>query len=233
MLSSRHLHFPDPAAACQEGLLAFGGDLRPMRLVAAYRSGIFPWYSEGEPILWWSPDPRLIFLPDDFHISRRFRRTLRERRFRVTFDTAFERVIARCAAIPRSRESGTWILPEMIAAYTRLNQLGHAHSVEVWDAEDGALFGGMYGVSVGACYCGESMFSERPNGSKIAMAAMFAWMRAHEFHFLDAQLPNRHLLSLGGRVEPRDDYLRRLNATLARPDRVGRWDFDPAWLDIY
>lgn len=195
--------FPPPSTALDEppGLLAAGGSLRPARLLAAYRNGIFPWYGEGDPILWWSPDPRCVIFPESLHISRRLRRTLRRRPFTVTRDRAFRAVVEGCAR-PRSGDSGTWILPEMAEAYAVMHRRGCATSFECWD--ESGLVGGIYGMHLGRVFFGESMFSRRTNASKIALAHAAA---ADDIALIDCQLPNPHLERLGAREIPRAEFL--------------------------
>jgi leucyl/phenylalanyl-tRNA--protein transferase len=214
--------FPDPRSALAEpnGLLAFGGDLSPQRLLAAYSLGIFPWFSQGEPILWWSPDPRCVFRTDDLKINRSLRRQLAGKPWRLTVDHAFEQVIRACAA-PRTNESGTWILPAMIDAYVALHRLGHAHSVEVW--EDERLVGGIYGVRVGRLFCGESMFSAQSGGSKIALVALAQLLRTLEFPLIDAQVANAHTLGLGAVEISRTEFLRDANRLVRLPSPAGNW----------
>ncbi|HEX7111821.1 MAG TPA: leucyl/phenylalanyl-tRNA--protein transferase [Mizugakiibacter sp.] len=214
--------FPDPQHALREpnGLLAAGGDLSPKRLLHAYARGIFPWYGEGEPILWWSPDPRCVFPTDGVHVSRRLARFLRGSRWTLSADTAFEAVIGACGA-PRARQSGTWITRSMHAAYVRLHALGHGHSVEVWDGE--ALVGGIYGVAVGCMFCGESMFSRADNGSKVALLALCRALHGWGFPLLDAQVTNPHLLRMGAIEMPRAEYLEALARLAAQPGEVGSW----------
>ncbi|HET7556458.1 MAG TPA: leucyl/phenylalanyl-tRNA--protein transferase [Rhodanobacteraceae bacterium] len=207
--------FPDPAQALHDpnGLLAFGGDLSSQRLVAAYSQGIFPWYSEGDPLLWWSPDPRCVFATDGVHVSRRLRRTLKKSDWTLSMDRAFSRVMRECAA-PRWHESGTWITGDMLAAYTRLHELGHAHSLEVWDG--GALVGGIYGVGIGRMFSAESMFSRVTDASKAALVALCRTLHGWGFPLLDAQVPNPHLQRMGAIPIPREDYLRRLRTLVAQ-----------------
>lgn len=202
--------FPDPESALAEpnGLLAFGGDLSPQRLVAAYTQGIFPWYSEGDPLLWWSPDPRCVFATDAVHLSHSLAKFLRKSTWQWSTDRAFEDVMLACAA-PRDGQQGTWITPDMVTAYTNLHLLGHAHSLEVWDGD--ALVGGLYGVAAGRMFSAESMFSRRTNASKIALHALAATLRERGFPIVDAQVPNPHLLRMGARNMPRARFL----ATLA------------------
>jgi leucyl/phenylalanyl-tRNA--protein transferase len=214
--------FPDPERALREpdGLLAVGGDLSPARLLDAYAHGIFPWYSDGQPILWWSPDPRMVFRTDGVHLSRRFRRSLRALPWTVHADTAFDAVIAACAA-PRPGQDGTWITAEMQAAYRRLHYLGHAHSIEVRDGPD--LVGGLYGVAVGRMFFAESMFSARSGGSKLALAALAAHLHALGWPLFDAQVENRHLRSLGAESWPRPRFLSEVARLVALPGATGPW----------
>lgn len=213
--------FPPVEHAHSSGLLAVGGDLSPGRLLEAYRRGIFPWYSENDPILWWSPDPRLIFDFDDFKISRSLGKTLKKQIFRVTFDQAFSRVIRACATVPREGQPGTWITDEVRQAYERLHTLGYAHSVETW--LNGELAGGLYGVSLGKAFFGESMFHQRTDASKVALAALVERLKAWDFHFIDAQMPTEHLLRLGAKELPRRIFLKRLGEALKNPTKKGKW----------
>ncbi len=213
--------FPPPEEAEPDGLLAVGGDLSSERLLLAYQLGIFPWYSERQPILWWSPDPRLVLEPEEFHVSRRLRQILNKGVFKVTFDQAFESVIRACASAPRPGQDGTWITPEMEKAYIRLHKEGFAHSVESW--LDGELAGGIYGVSLGRCFFGESMFSHKSNGSKVALARLVERLKAWKFSMLDAQVPTRHLLSLGAKEMPRAIFLKRLKEALRSATIQGKW----------
>ncbi len=199
---------PDPRGASAEGLVAIGGGLAPEMLLAAYRRGIFPWHGEGQPVLWWSPDPRMVLFPDEFHCSRRLARRLRQPCYVFSRDRAFGRVIRRCASIPRKGEQGTWILPEMIEAYERLHVLGHAHSYEVW--RDGALIGGLYGVELGRVFFAESMFSEARDGSKMALARLVEDARRRGIALIDCQFHTDHLASLGAREISREAFLRLL-----------------------
>ncbi len=217
--------FPAAEEAMEEpnGLLAVGGDLSPARLTMAYQRGIFPWYGDGQPILWWSPDPRGVFLPGDFHISRSFRRRLNQSRARVTLDTEFEAVVAGCAA-PRPDQDGTWITREMINAYTELHHRDCAHSVEVWLEDE--LIGGVYGVALNGAFFGESMFSRAADASKIGLAYLMAQLWRWGFHLFDCQMTNPHLEQLGIRAIPRRDYLQRLEAALEVPHRASPWQLD-------
>ncbi len=202
--------FPDPALALREpdGLLAAGGDLSPQRLLNAYRQGIFPWYSAGQPILWWSPDPRAVLYPRDLHVSRSLRKTLRKGEYRVSFDTAFTEVIRHCAQ-PRADGLGTWITAEMIAAYCRLHQLGHAHSVEAW--HEGVLVGGLYGVALGHVFFGESMFSRRSDASKVAFVHAVTVLRDAGYQLIDCQVASAHLSQFGATLIPRRAFIAQLD----------------------
>ena len=221
-LSDDHL-FPPPHMA-EEGLLAVGGDLTPERLIAAYRCGVFPWYGEGDPILWWSPDPRMVLLPQEIHVARRLRRTLRQGKFQVTADTAFDEVIAQCAAMPRPGQAGTWILPEMIRAYTQLHQRGYAHSVECW--HENTLVGGLYGVSVGGAFFAESMYSKERDASKAALVALARYCRRNRYVFIDCQMPTDHLARMGARPLSRPTFLRMLQHAIAQPGVRAPWRMD-------
>ncbi len=203
-------HFPPIDSALREpdGLLAAGGDLSMERLLYAYRNGIFPWYSDGQPLLWWSPDPRCIFMPGDYRISRRLRRELRNCSIEIRVNTSFCAVVQACAE-PRRAQQGTWITTEMIEAYNTLHHRGWAHSIEVW--QSGKLSGGLYGLAIGKIFFGESMFSIAPNASKLALLYLATRLEAGDLQLLDCQLSSRHLLSLGARIVPRDEFLRRLD----------------------
>jgi leucyl/phenylalanyl-tRNA--protein transferase len=213
--------FPDPRLAEPDGLLAVGGDLSEERLVRAYAEGIFPWYGPGSPILWWCPDPRMILLPGELHVPRSLRRTLRSGRYQIRLDTAFDEVVGRCASRDRPGQDGTWITPEMARAYGRLHRRGLAHSAEAW--EDGALAGGLYGVSLGATFYGESMFADRPDASKAAFVTLVEWLSARGFDLVDCQVETEHLRRFGAREVPRDEFLARLAASLTRPTLTGSW----------
>jgi leucyl/phenylalanyl-tRNA---protein transferase len=213
--------FPDPDLAEPDGLLAVGGDLSPERLLRAYADGIFPWYSDETPVLWWSPDPRMVLLPEELYLARSLRRSMRSARYEVRADTAFGRVIRRCAEKERPGQDGTWITPEMVAAYERLHELGFAHSLEAWDG--GELAGGLYGVSLGAAFFGESMFADRPDASKIAFATAVEWMRSRGFELVDCQVDTDHLRRFGAREIPRAEFLARLRNALASPTARGAW----------
>jgi leucyl/phenylalanyl-tRNA--protein transferase len=222
--NTNDLRFPPVETSTPEGLVAIGGDLRPERLLAAYRHGIFPWYSEDQPILWWSPDPRTVLFPAKLKISRSLRKTLRQGKFLVSFDQAFGEVMRACAGARGNQPPGTWITPAMLDAYTRLHTLGHAHSVEVWD--DGQLVGGLYGVALGAAFFGESMFSRTTDASKVAFAHLVRQLEAWGYTLIDCQVASAHLFSLGAEEIPRAEFLARLAAALVRPGRPAPWRFD-------
>jgi leucyl/phenylalanyl-tRNA--protein transferase len=220
---SEELRFPLPRLASADGLLAVGGDLSVQRLILAYQMGIFPWYSTGEPILWWSPDPRLVLFPQAFHISRSLKRVVRKKVFQITFDTAFDQVVAGCAA-ERPDAQGTWIVPEMAEAYQRLHRIGVAHSVEAW--QEGVLAGGLYGVSLGGCFFGESMFSRSSNASKVALAALISFVQKKGFDLVDCQVTSGHLLRLGAKEIPRRAFLEILERSMEKPTLKGKWHPD-------
>jgi leucyl/phenylalanyl-tRNA--protein transferase len=225
----RAVAFPDPALAEPDGLLAVGGDLRPERLLEAYARGIFPWYDDRSPILWWSPDPRLVLEPRELHVSRSLARTIRQGTYRVSADEAFERVIRRCAEKGRPGQRGTWITAEMIEAYCALHRLGFAHSFEAWEGD--RLVGGLYGVSLGAVFFGESMFADARDASKVAFARAVGWLATQGVGLVDCQVRTDHLVSLGARGLPRRVFLDRVASGLEAPTRRGRWCFpraDPA-----
>ena len=207
----RGVQFPDPDEFDDEGLIAVGGDLSPERLLSAYQSGIFPWFSEGVPPLWWSPNPRAVIDPDDLHISRSMRRLLQRGTYRLSVNTAFASVMRGCA---EEREDGTWILPEMLAAYTSLHQLGHAHSVEVWCQDE--LVGGLYGVQRGGLFAAESMFHRRSNASKVALVGAVRGFGRLGMSLFDVQFITDHLESLGCRELSRSEYLARLSDAVSR-----------------
>jgi len=215
--------FPPPDSALREpdGLLAMGGDLSPARLLNAYSHGIFPWYSDGQPILWWSPDPRMVFRSDGVRLSSRFRRGLRRSSWVARADTAFAQVITACASTPRVGQHGTWITGDMQTAYLELHRLGHAHSVEVFDGAE--LVGGIYGVAIGRMFFGESMFSGRSGGSKVALAALARRLCEWGWPLVDAQVENEHLVGLGGESWPREDFMRRIEGLIHIPGTVDAW----------
>ncbi len=206
--------FPPVSRALRDpnGLLAFGGDLGETRLLDAYRHGIFPWFSEGEPILWWSPDPRAVFIPGQVHVSRSLRRFIRHCNWQLTLNRAFPAVISQCAAQPRHGQNGTWITEAVRQAYIALHRRGHAHSIEAW--QDGELIGGLYGPAIGGAFFGESMFSRRENASRVVLVALSNWLAAAGYQLLDAQMPTPHLRSMGVLTLSRADYLQRLKLAL-------------------
>ena len=216
--------FPPPDYADPSGLIAVGGDLSSERLLEAYRVGIFPWYSDDQPILWWSPDPRFVLEPDEFKISRSLNRTLKRNIFQVTFDRVFEDVIAACSTVPREGQRGTWITPEMRDAYIELHGLGYAHSVETWFA--GNLVGGLYGVSLGKAFFGESMFHKKADASKVALATLAEKLKSWGFHFIDSQMTTEHMMRLGAREMPRRIFLKRLQSALRHSTKRGKWHID-------
>lgn len=223
-LLSDDLVFPSPHLAEKEGLLAVGGDLSLKRLLLAYCMGIFPWYSEGEPILWWSPDPRLVLYPKHIHVAKRLKRVIKQKPFEITMDKSFERVITACRQMPRKNQQGTWIGDDMKTAYCRLHEAGYAHSVEAW--QDGELAGGLYGVSLGRCFFGESMFSKRPNASKVAFVKLAAYLEKKAFDLIDCQITTDHLIHFGAVNIPRNDFLVQLESSLKNTSRIGKWSFD-------
>ena len=219
------LIFPPPELA-EDGLLAVGGDLSPERLLLAYRMGIFPWYDEGQPILWHSPDPRLVLSADELHVPRSLERTLRRGTFRITFDAAFGRVVDECAAAARPGQDGTWITGAMRRAYKRLHRLGYAHSAEAWRGD--GLAGGLYGVSLGGAFFGESMFANEPDASKAAFVSLVRQLRLRGVTLIDCQVATRHLERFGAREWPREHFLAALDEALEQPTRRGRWGAEPA-----
>ena len=222
---------PDPASPFPpveqaltepDGLLAAGGDLRPERLLNAYHHGIFPWYNEGEPILWWSPDPRCVLYPDRIKVSRSLRKTLKKGLFEIRMDTAFAEVMTACGEA-RATQEGTWITPAMLDAYTRLHELGYAHSVECW--QDEQLVGGLYGISIGKVFCGESMFSKRSDASKVALVHLCDYLLDHDYRLIDSQVYTRHLESLGAIMMPRQEYITLLKKYTVEDDQPGKWQY--------
>lgn len=221
-LIDKHI-FPPPELADDNGLLAVGGDLSEHRLLIAYSQGIFPWYSEDDPILWWSPDPRLILFPHDLKVPRSLRQTINKNIFRITMDTAFEEVIRNCAEVRRRNDAGTWITGEMMDAYIRLHNSGYAHSVEAWSGDK--LAGGLYGVSLGSAFFGESMFTKKSNASKIAFVALVDQLIQWNFSLVDCQITTPHLRSFGAHEVSRSQFLELLNSALTAPLKKGKWNF--------
>ena len=204
-LDKEDIWFPDPYSAPGDYPLAIGGDLSPERLIFAYSLGIFPWYSEGEPILWWSPDPRMVLFPDELKISRSLKKVLKNKGFEVRFNTTFEEVIKNCATVKRKGQDGTWLTPEMIEAYIRLHKLGFAHSVETY--LDGKLVGGLYGVAIGGAFFGESMFHKVSNASKVAFVHLVNRLKEKGFDIIDCQQSTPHMARFGAREIPRKEFL--------------------------
>jgi len=217
---TKELLFPPPALAEPDGLLAVGGDLSVERLLLAYSTGIFPWYSEGHPILWWSPDPRLVLFPGELKVPRSLRQTIKKGTYRVTMDEAFGEVIVKCAEVHRADDGGTWITPEMKKAYIRLHRRGFAHSVESW--KDGKLAGGLYGVALGGVFFGESMFHVEPDASKAALVALVEKLRAWGFDLIDCQVTTAFFKRMGAREIPRREFLRLLEKAVRKKTAAGR-----------
>ncbi len=216
--------FPNPTLADPSGLLGVGGDLSPERLLLAYRTGIFPWYSDGQPILWWSPDPRMVLDPADLRISRSLGKRVRQQRYRISLDEAFADVMMQCAVVPRPGQDGTWLTAEMLEAYVELHRQGHAHSVEAWEGDE--LVGGLYGVIVGGIFSGESMFARRPDASKVAFVHLVRQLQGWGVRLVDCQVHTPHLERFGAVEVPRSEYLATLLAhrdDLATP---ARWCFE-------
>jgi leucyl/phenylalanyl-tRNA---protein transferase len=219
---TRGARFPSPNTALVEpdGLLCAGGDLKPETIISAYAQGIYPWFSNGQPILWWTPDPRMVLFPDEFVISKSLAKTMRQQKFEVKFDTAFRAVIEGCAA-PREADGGTWIVEEIQDAYTALHKMGHAHSAESW--RDGKLVGGLYGVAIGRVFFGESMFSRETDASKVAFACLLQKLTRDGFKLIDCQQQTKHLASFGARAISRADFLQKLQACIDMSDPLSAW----------
>jgi leucyl/phenylalanyl-tRNA--protein transferase len=215
------LAFPHPRFAEPDGLLAIGGDLRPERLILAYENAIFPWYSEGNPILWFSPNPRFILIPDELKVSRSLKKIIKSDIYQVRFDTCFGQVIAECAKIKRKNQRGTWITGDMIRAYIRLHEEGYAHSVETYYEE--RLVGGLYGISLGGAFFGESMFHLMSNTSKVALYFLVEKLKSWDFDFIDSQVPTDHMQRLGAKAIDRESYWTMLKSSLNKKTKRGRW----------
>ncbi|MDP1930674.1 MAG: leucyl/phenylalanyl-tRNA--protein transferase [Gammaproteobacteria bacterium] len=230
-LSDTKLQFPSPSKALKDpdGLLAIGGDLHPERLQCAYAQGIFPWYQDDQPILWWSPSVRMVLFPEELKISSSMRKLLRSQRYRVTFDNAFSSVIQQCAGL-REEWPGTWITPAMQAAYCQLHDMHIAHSVEVWEGDE--LVGGLYGIAMGQLFFGESMFSLRDNASKVALIMLTRQLQRWCYHLIDCQVPSAHLRSMGAKDMPRKEFLTLLDHYRAQPGRSGRWTMELSPLEL-
>jgi len=221
-LSSK-LEFPPPSLAEPNGLLCVGGDLSTERLLLAYSCGIFPWFSDDEPILWWSSDPRLVLYPKNIKISKSLKKKIKKQEFTLTLDKAFEDVILACSSIRTNNSEETWLVNEMIHAYTKLHHEGFAHSVECW--QDGMLAGGLYGISLGGCFFGESMFSHVRDASKVALVKLSNYLMQLGFDLIDCQVTTNHLISMGSVEISRQQFLRKLKKSLLKPSLTGRWNF--------
>jgi leucyl/phenylalanyl-tRNA--protein transferase len=222
-LPEEHI-FPPPELAEDNGLLAVGGDLSESRLLLAYSMGIFPWYSEHDPILWWSPDPRLVLFPNELKVSRSLKQKITKKDFVITLDNAFEEVIRNCSLAHGKDDGDTWITVDMIEAYITLHRAGFAHSVEAWS--DGTLAGGLYGISLGSAFFGESMFTKISNASKVAFVELIKYLRKLNFTLIDCQITTPHLMSFGAREIPRDEFMQILKSSLTAPTLKGKWQLD-------
>ena len=219
---SHKIIFPQPCHAEENGLLAIGGDLSHDRLLLAYQTGIFPWYSEKEPILWWSPDPRLVLFPNEIKVSKSLKKTIKKNIFNITADTDFKRVITKCAQIRLQNDEETWITGNMINAYCKLHESGYAHSVEAW--MDGELVGGLYGVATGRCFFGESMFTLISNASKVAFVKLVEFLQEASYNIIDCQVSTEHLINFGARHIPRSHFIDHLNKYTEAGKKPGKWD---------
>ena len=228
-LNPNNADFPPPQQALPEpnGLLAFGGQLDSPTLITAYRSGIFPWFNQGEPVLWWSPDPRMVIRPENVHISRSMRKFLQKHPYRISIDEDFSGVISACRSL-REQAEGTWITTEMETAYNRLHHEGYAHSVEIWEGDE--LVGGLYGIAMDRLFFGESMFSRRPNTSKLAIIMLCKYLESRNIEWLDCQVPNPHLHSLGARTMSRDIFLEQLKKYCRTTESIANWKNDRQWM---
>ena len=222
-LTDEHI-FPPPHLAEKEGLLAVGGDLSEDRLLLAYRMGIFPWYSDEEPLLWWSPDPRLVLYPEEIKVSKTLKKIIKKDKFDITMDQAFAEVISECAQIRAENNEGTWIVEDMIKAYCTLHESGYAHSVEAW--YKGELAGGLYGVSLGKSFFGESMFTRISNASNAAFVKLVEYLKALSFDMIDCQVSTEHMIRFGAKEIPRDRFLQQLKESLGEPTIKGKWSFE-------
>lgn len=227
----RRTPFPpvETALAEPDGLLAAGADLSIERLLAAYKQGIFPWFNEGQPILWWSPDPRMVLFPSELHVSRSLNKRLNKPDYEIRFDTAFREVVMACATVSRVGQDGTWITADMLDAYCNLHELGYAHSVETWI--DGKLAGAIYGVAIGRMFYGESMFHHVTDASKIALAHLMRYLETHGYGMMDCQMKTGHLASLGAREIPRSEFSRRLEELVHSPREACEWKQSGKWTD--
>lgn len=213
------LSFPPIESASENGLLAYGGDLDPNRLLLAYRCGIFPWYNVDDPILWWAPDPRLVLFTDEFILRKSLKKRMKH--FKIKYDTAFTELMQECGKIPRKGQDGTWIIPEIIEAYSVLNDIGYAHSIEAW--KDGELVGGLYGIAIGKVFFGESMFSKVNDASKVAFATLVQRLKKEGFKMIDCQIPSEHLKSLGAREISRENFMKILNEDIYKDTSPYKW----------
>lgn len=220
-LSEHSLAFPHPELANEDGILAIGGDLSPQRLLIAYENGIFPWFNPTDPIMWWSPDPRFVLYPNRIKVAKSMRSYFNQNKYQVTYDTVFEQVITACQQTRRKRGGGTWITDSMLQAYCQLHEMGYAHSVEVWQGED--LVGGLYGISLGRCFFGESMFARATNASKFGFISLVRQLETLDFWLIDCQQRTDHLASLGGEDMPRKDFLNLLERNTLEVSIVGKW----------
>jgi leucyl/phenylalanyl-tRNA--protein transferase len=218
---NNELVFPSPELAREDGILAIDGDLSPDRILLAYSNAIFPWYSKGEPIVWWSPDPRFVLFPQKIKISYSLKKEIKRNKFEITYDKDFRAVITNCQQSPRKNQNGTWITNEMLEAYCKLNQYGYAHSIEAWF--EGTLAGGFYGVSLGRCFMGESMFTKIPNASKVAFATLVSDLIKNNFYIIDSQVYTEHMNNFGAENIPRSEYLKILSESLEYETIVGNW----------
>ena len=218
---SEKIQFPPPYLAEEGGLLAVGGDLSTERLLSAYQQGIFPWYSEGDPILWWSPDPRLVLFPKNLKVSRSLLKTIKQGKFHITADNCFDRVIKACSDDRFRKNRGTWLVDDMKKAYRRLHRLGYAHSIEAW--YNGRLAGGLYGVALGKCFFGESMFTRVSNASKVALVKLVEFLDKHQFDMIDCQMTTPHLLRFGAKEIPRPLFLSQLEISITAKTMKGPW----------
>lgn len=214
------LSFPPVESATEDGLLAYGGDLSPNRLLLAYRSGIFPWYNETDPILWWSPDPRFVLYLDEFILRKSLKKRMKH--FEIYYDTAFSDVIRECGTISRTGQQGSWIIPEVVEAYTVLFDMGYAHSIEAW--QDGELVGGLYGVAIGKMFFGESMFSKVKDASKVAFASLIDRLKKEGFDMIDCQIPSEHLRSLGAREISRAEFMKHMKIQMSKKLTQKHWN---------
>ena len=221
--------FPPVHSASDDGLIAIGGDLTSSTLIDAYSHGIFPWFNENQPIMWWSPDPRAILFPDELHIGKNMRKMIRRRQFDVTIDSAFEQTIIECSLRRNDPQTGTWITSDMISAYSKLHKLGFAHSVEVW--LEGELVGGLYGISIGHVFFGESMFSLEPNSSKYALIVLIGLMKINRIQILDCQMESSHLNSIGARTIPRENFIKFLERDTRPYKSPENWNYCDTLLD--